>query len=147
VIIYEFRGSDMHKYIWWILPLVLILLLGCGPTNINADLGETFTLAIGQSAHITSEGMEVNFIEVIADSRCPEGVQCIWAGEASSLLKITHSGSTYQKVLTQPSLTEPPQTDFFEYVITFNLQPYPKAGEEIKDKDYRLELKIEKETN
>jgi hypothetical protein len=137
----------MRKYIWLILPLVLIFLLGCGPGDINANLGEKFTLAIGQSARITSEGMEVNFIEVIADSRCPQGVQCIWAGEASSVLEITRSGSTYQKVLTQPSLTEPPQTDFFEYIITFNLKPYPKAGEEIKDKDYLLELKMEKKVS
>jgi hypothetical protein len=147
LVIYEFGGSDMRKYIWWILPLVLIFLLGCGPGDINADLGERFTLAIGQRADIKSESIGVKFVEVIGDSRCPQGVQCIWAGEASSVLEINHLGATYKKVLTQPSLTDPPQTDFFEYIITFDLQPYPKAGEEIKDKDYRLELKIEKETN
>jgi hypothetical protein len=134
----------MRKYILWFLPVVLVLLLSCGPGEINADLGEKFSLAIGQSAYITSEGMAVKFIKVIGDSRCPQGVTCIWAGEASSLLEITYSGSTYQKVLTQPGFTEPPQSDYFEYVITFNLQPYPKAGEDIKDKDYRLELQIDK---
>jgi hypothetical protein len=137
----------MRKYKWLILPLVLIFLLGCGPSDINANLGEKFTLAIGQSARITSEGMEVNFIEVIADSRCPEGVQCIWAGEASSLIEISSADAGWRIVLTQPGPTEPPQTDFFDYVIIFSLQPYPKAGEEIKDKDYRLELKIEKKTS
>jgi hypothetical protein len=136
----------MRKHLLWILPIIIVLLSGCARQTgeINAALGEKFTLAIGQSASITGENLKVRFVEVVGDSRCPQGVECFWAGEASSQIEITYSGSTYQKVLTQPGASEPTQTDFGDYKITFDLQPYPKAGEEIKDKDYRLELQVDK---
>lgn len=135
----------MRRHILWILPLIFVLLSGCaGQTVETANLGGKFILTIGQSAAISGENLEVRFVRVIGDSRRPQGVQCIWAGEASSLIEISYSGSRYQKVLTQPGETEPPQTDFNNYIITFNLQPYPVAGQEIKDKDYRLELRFDK---
>jgi hypothetical protein len=139
----------MRQHLLWVLPLIIAILSGCvaPAADINVALGEKSSLAIGQSASITGEELKVKFIKVIGDSRCPQGVQCIWAGEASSLIEITYSGSTYQKVLTQPGASEPAQTDFSIYEITFDLQPYPKAGEEITDKAYRLEFQVDKKTS
>jgi hypothetical protein len=139
----------MRKHLFWALPLIIAILSGCAgqANNINAALGGQFSLSIGQSATITEEGLKIKFIEVIGDSRCPQGVQCIWAGEANSLIEITYSGSTYRKVLTQPGASEPAQTSFSVYEISFDLQPYPKAGEEITDKDYRLKLQVDKKTS
>jgi hypothetical protein len=136
----------MRRHLFWVLPLITAVFTGCaGPApDINATLGERFSLAIGQSAVIAEEGLRVKFIEVIGDSRCPHGVECLWAGEASSLIEITYSGSTYRIVLTQLGASVPAPTDFNVYEITFDLQPYPEAGKEIKDKDYRLELHVDK---
>jgi hypothetical protein len=136
----------MRKHMLWVLPLVILILSGCAgqSSGLKAGLGEKFTLAIGQNATITGEDLNIRFVEVVADSRCAQGVQCIWAGEASSHIEITYSGVTYQKILTQPGASEPPQADFAAYEITFDLQPYPQAGEQIKDKDYRLELQVDK---
>jgi hypothetical protein len=139
----------MRRCLLWVLPLIMAILSGCtGPAaDINAALGEQFSLAIGQSATITEAGLKIEFVEVVGDSRCPQGVQCIWAGEANSLIEITYEGSTYQKVLTQSGASEPLPTDFNNYEITFNLQPYPEAGKEIKDRDYRLELQVDRKTS
>jgi hypothetical protein len=136
----------MRKNLLWVLPLIMIILPGCaGPAaDVNAALGERFTLSIGQSAVIADEGLKIKFIEVVGDSRCPQGVQCIWAGEASALIEITYSGSTYRKVLTQPGASESTTTDFGIYEIAFSLQPYPQAGKEIDAKDYRLQLQVDK---
>ncbi len=136
----------MRKHLLWILPLLLLLLPACSrqTPGLTAKLGENFYLAIGQSVSITGENLEVRFIKVIGDSRCAQGVQCIWAGEANSQVEFSRSGSTYQKVLTQPGLTEPPQTGFMDYQITFDLKPYPVAGQKTEDKDYLLQLNIKK---
>jgi hypothetical protein len=136
----------MRRHLLWVLPLILVILSGCAgqPSELKVGLSQKFALAIGQSAAITEEGLKIKFIEVIGDSRCPQGVQCIWAGEASSLIEITYSGSTYRKVLTQLGASGPALNDFGMYKITFDLQPYPEAGQEIKDKDYRLELQFDK---
>ena len=45
------------------------------------DLGAEFTLAPGQSAKARDEDVEVGFVEVTGDSRCPTDVTCVWAGE------------------------------------------------------------------
>ena len=129
-----------------VLPVILALLSGCaGHTGeINAALGEEIVLAVGQGASIVREGLEVRFIEVISDSRCPQGATCVCAGEASCLVKISDSESTYRKVFTQPGLSGPFQTSFKEYDITFDLKPYPQVGKEIKSEDYRLQLEIDK---
>jgi hypothetical protein len=136
----------MRRHLFWILPLITAILTGCAgvAAEIHVSLGEQFSLAIGKSATIPEEGLRVKFIEVIGDSRCPQGVECLWAGESSSLIEITYSGSTYRIVLTQLGASVPAPTDFNVYEITFDLQPYPEAGKEIKDKDYRLELEFDK---
>lgn len=107
-------------------------------------LDERFILSPGESASIKGEDLAMRFVEVIGDSRCPTGVVCIWAGEVSCLLEITNSGKTSEKVLVQPGQTEPPKTDFADYQITYDVQPYPRAGEQIKKDDYRLTLAVSK---
>ncbi|OGO06412.1 MAG: hypothetical protein A2Y92_02645 [Chloroflexi bacterium RBG_13_57_8] len=138
----------MYSRILWIIPIVVVLLAGCGgPSDqLNPAIGEKFMLSIGQSASIKGENLVVRFVEVVGDSRCPQDVTCIWAGEATSLIEITFSGNTYQKALTQPGLTEPPQTDFQNYLIMFDLQPYPRANVTTEKKDYRLQLEFQKKS-
>jgi hypothetical protein len=133
----------MRKYLLWILPLVLLIIAGCGaPADIYANPGITFTLAIGQSASLNGEDLVIRFVDVIGDSRCAAGVVCIWAGEASCLVEIDYADKTFEKVLTQPGVTEPAQTDFADFTIAFDLKPYPQAGQQTEDKDYRLDLAI-----
>ena len=137
----------MRKYLLWILAAIslLMVLFGCSkPTENEVSLGQEFTLFVGQSAVIAGENFSVKFVEVISDSRCPKGATCIWAGEASCLLEITNSESTYRKVLTQSGLSGPSNTNFIDYEITFDIQPYPELGKETNKKDYRLQLVISK---
>ena len=137
----------MSRYIISLaIGLALLLVAGCSgqPTEISANLGKEFNLAIGQSAAIAGEDLRIQFIEVISDSRCPEGAICVWEGEVSCLVEITHSGSPYRKVLTQPGLSGPSSADFKNYEITFDVKPYPEVEKEIPNKDYRLQLVISK---
>ncbi len=137
----------MRKYLLCILAAIslLIVLFGCSkPTENEVGLEQEFTLSIGQSAVVVGENFSIKFVEVISDSRCPKGATCIWAGEASCLIEITDSESTYRKVLTQSGLSGPSNTSFTNYEITFDLQPYPEMGKEINKKDYHLRLVISK---
>ncbi len=138
----------MRKQIIWLSIAILLLSVafGCGgktPEQVEAGLGEEFTLSIGQSARIPSENLVIKFIEVISDSRCPQGATCIWAGEASSLLKITSAQSTFEIVLTQSGFPQS-ETSFADYKITFFLQPYPELGKKISEKEYRINLTVTK---
>ena len=125
--------------------LLLLLLAACGGEagEVKANLGQEFSLSIGQTASIQDEALKLKFLEVISDSRCPKDVTCVWQGQASCLVEITYSELLHKVTLIQPGLSEEPsQIDFNDYLIKFNLTPYPEAGKEIKKNDYRLRLVV-----
>lgn len=134
------------RYVVIYAVIVFVILAGCDGNQmpITVGLGEVFTIGVGQSARIASEDMEVTFIEVIGDSRCPQNVNCVWEGVASSHVKITHEGVDYSIVLNQPGLTEQASETFINYTVTYSLNPYPREGEEIPEKDYLLTLNVTK---
>ncbi|MDD1656926.1 MAG: hypothetical protein LUQ41_00485 [Methanomicrobiales archaeon] len=124
--------------------ILSILVAGCAGNQeaVTVRTGEVFTIGIGQSARIAGEDMVITFEEVIGDSRCPREVVCVWAGVAASRVRIIHLGTPSSLVLNQPGLSEDAQETFGDYTLTFNLNPYPRAGEEIPPDEYRLTLSI-----
>ncbi|UCB42732.1 MAG: hypothetical protein JSV77_09805 [Dehalococcoidales bacterium] len=116
----------------------------CGPGDVEADLGEEFSLAIGKKAVITGEDLEIRFKEVSEDSRCARDVVCPWEGRVKCLLEITSDGVSEEITLTQPGLTDQPAQEFYRgYVFTFNVEPYPEEAEkQIKSSEYRLVLTV-----
>ena len=60
----------------------------------TVPLGQPFELPVGQSATIGDELLTVSFQSVTADSRCPIGVLCIWAGEGVVALEARRLPST-----------------------------------------------------
>lgn len=49
---------------------------------IKIPLGQTLSL----------DGMTIEFIEVLEDSRCPEDVVCVWAGQAKVKVRVSKDG-------------------------------------------------------
>ena len=127
--------------------LMLLFLAACGEgaAEVKADLGQKFSLSLGQTASIQGKELQLKFLEVTNDSRCSKGVACFWQGQASCLVEISYLESLNKVTLVQPGLTEEPsRIDFNDYLIEFNLTPYPEAGKEIKKSDYRLQVVITK---
>jgi hypothetical protein len=139
----------MLKRISIIIGLITLLALltpacSSGTTSeIKAVIDEEFRLPIGETVVITGEGLRVKFEAVTADSRCPQGVTCIWAGEAKCQTAITLNKITDPLVFTV-SGGSPSQTTFKGYTFSFNLEPYPKAQQTIDKNSYILIMKITK---
>ena len=132
-----------------LVTLMLLLSFGCNSQTdeVTANLGQEFKLKIGQTALIEDEQISFKFVEVVTDSRCAKGATCIWQGEVTCIVEITYFESLHRKTLTQPGLTQEPSKDVFkEYSITFNVQPYPELGKDIKTNEYWLQLMIEKKS-
>lgn len=53
---------------------------------LQVRFGEWFWLGEGESARI--DGLVVTFTKVLADSRCPPDVQCVWAGDVTTLVAV-----------------------------------------------------------
>ena len=140
-----FKQKRMVYIVYLTVMFAILSLAACSPqpNEINAKLGEEFSLMPGQSASIMGEPLAIRFVEVVNDSRCPTGVTCIWEGEVTCLVEIIYADSQNRMTLTQPGSGQG-NTDFEEYSIEFQVQPYPEAGKQIAKKDYRLQLVIDK---
>jgi hypothetical protein len=128
------------------LALGIALLSGCS-SALKAFPGSEFTLSMGQNARIASESMEIKFIAVTEDSRCPKNVQCIQAGKVSCDVEISKDGTKGNILLTQTGLTDNSgEYTYPNYAIVFDVSPYPEAGKQISSGDYRLSLTVSKST-
>jgi len=131
----------------YLLSLVLVLVAaGCAGSNpvTTARLDEPFTIGIGQSASLADEEMVITFVKVIGDSRCPKDAVCIWSGVCSFEVSITYRGKDYPLALKQPGLTDQAEDMFFDYDLTFRIDPYPSASEPVDPEDYQLTMTVSK---
>ena len=51
-------------------------------------MNREFDLRVGQEITVAGTDMKVRFDSVKEDSRCPEGVDCIWEGNAKIALTL-----------------------------------------------------------
>ena len=66
-----------------------------------AATGEPFVLAQGEAVEVA--GHALRFLDVVEDSRCPEGVTCVWEGRAKVRLSASSpDGLSATQVLTLP---------------------------------------------
>ena len=129
----------------WI-AILLGLCIGCAGSDefVKADLGREFSLRIGQTAQIENEQLAIRFNGIAADSRCPRGVQCFWAGEVKCDMVVTLNGESSNITLTQSGADQSSEATYQEYRFIYSVEPYPEAGKQIAAEDYRLNLTIDK---
>ena len=127
--------------------LVCLALAGCGAapaTDSRAvDLGAEFTLAPGETVFVKAAEMNVRFVAVTEDSRCPADVTCIWAGEVKVSLEIRESSQAVSQVEISAGAGS---TVAGGYSVTVaRVEPQPVSTTRIAPGDYRVTLKIEKQ--
>jgi hypothetical protein len=87
--------------------------------------------------------MDIRFVDVTGDSRCPQGVECIWAGQVSCAVEITKYDIVNQLTLSDSAGSGASTgQDFQNYQILFSVTPSPTAGKTIAGDDYRLTLTV-----
>lgn len=127
-----------------ILVLVLLAAMGCEEITVN----KKFTLDANSSFLInrlysTADGQNSLRIYEISDSRCPEGVKCIWSGEVT--LKGKWTSYNEQTDVELHSVVKDQEKQPKGYTIQIvDAQPYPKFGTESKPEDLVITLKIQK---
>lgn len=98
-------------------------------------------LHIGQKLASPSlvSGLTIDFVEVVEDSRCPTGAECITAGTVTVRIK-TASGTLDTgdtTLILEAGQTEPTVKKLSKFSAVFiSLEPYPVAGETIDPADY-----------
>ncbi len=109
------------------------------------ELSTPFALGVTDKACNLDQNICIVMDSVYDDSRCPEGVNCIWEGNAKMRFKFTTSKNSYVLYLdTQPtSNIYHNDTIVGGYHISLNqLSPYPVEDNPIKLSDYAAEIQI-----
>ncbi len=87
------------------------------------------------------------FESVISDSRCPEGAQCFWAGDAEVKFRFVKSGDgpVYFNLHINQSFTNDTIAGGYKFTLKA-LNPYPSLKDLNLPRVYRAELEIEKQS-
>lgn len=115
----------------------------------NQDSTE-LVLEEGQNLFLEKEQVNLSFVRVLEDSRCPKGVQCFWAGVGA--VELTAMG-TYTRPQALLLATENIIDKNYAKSVVFNgytyrlvsLSPYPIKDKPKSDSEkYRVRLVIKK---
>lgn len=108
--------------------------------RVTAALGKEFIIRKG--AHVWVDGLEVAFLSIEEDSRCPKDVQCIWAGR----IRARFSAGGEEVELSLPGDQQVPNAAIVgSYIITLvAMDPVAIAGERRLDQGvYTATLRVE----
>ena len=109
---------------------------------IAAEPNQQFKLQVNKQKVITKDKLKITFVSVLEDSRCPIGVNCIWAGNARLQLKISQAKGASKTFELNTNLQ--PQVFKFEgYEIKLvDLTPTPKANIRINHNGYTATVSV-----
>ena len=111
---------------------VALGLSGCahvGNPDAPIALGTSTALRVGESRLVAGTSTSVGVTELVEDSRCPTGVQCVWAGRVRMALRL---GSNAATLATDSSFAAEGLSVRLDSVL-----PYPSSETRIATSDYR----------
>ena len=130
------------------LALSLGLLLG----GFNCDneqgktfqVGQNFELALGEAAACDCGGLTITFTEVLEDSRCPTGVECVWEGQAKIQFQLKmEDGEETIELIRRPGHDELARDTVGNDIYNLlEVSPYPEEGKDIPKENYRVEMVV-----
>lgn len=92
---------------------------------------------------VTSNGIKIEFVEMVEDSRCPADAQCVWAGNAKIKVKVTKNGKS--QVLDLEMVTKGMKPNYGDYLLTLNgLTPEPRSNIRINRNGYVATIGVKK---
>jgi hypothetical protein len=127
-----------------VLLLLIATLAACrstgAPAPHAASLKQEIQLAPKQQAAYGPQGLTVEFIRVVEDSRCPSDVECVWAGEVK--VEVATRINTAEAVKHEIKAGEHATVGAFRVGIV-NVHPVPVSTRQIPQEEYRVTLKVE----
>lgn len=128
----------------YLLVIFLFAGMGCEETVIEQGftIGKEVSFQVNQ-LYTSADGQYTLKITEVSDSRCPEGVQCIWQGEVTVKGDWTENKnkSSFEIHSVMSNQTKQP-TGYTVQIV--DAKPYPKYGTESKPENLVVTLLIQK---
>ncbi len=128
-----------------IIILVLFVFVACKTAKVNSN-----EVVFTSKNEVIENNYVIKIDKIISDSRCPEGITCIWAGELVMQLSVWENNQIKEtKVLTFSPNTKEENFAWFEKYIPNNKKLFRykispvKTEKQLELKDYKMELILE----
>ncbi|WP_373400242.1 hypothetical protein V8V91_12005 [Algoriphagus halophilus] len=113
----------------------------------NFQLGKPVNIAFHETITFCEAPISITFSKILEDSRCPENVVCIWQGLAELEVLIELEGKEEAYLLsTYPTFRNiPSEVQVKDYRFSLKeVSPYPNTTKSYQEKDYNIQLLVEK---
>jgi hypothetical protein len=114
-----------------------------------ARIGREFKIKVGRTLTFRGEVLRLRFVKVTSDSRCPTGVECVWAGNAEVLIEVSAGGARGKRTLslnTNAGQGRAAEDTYRRYTVKLvGLSPYPQSGRKIRPGEYTAILLVSKD--
>lgn len=127
------------------LILVFLVFIACKSVKENPN-----EITITSKKEVVVNDYVIEIDKIISDSRCPEGVTCVWAGELVMKLNVWENNELKEtKELTFSAKTEEGNLAWFgkfmprnKKLIRYKISP-SKTEKQLELKNYKIELILE----
>jgi hypothetical protein len=143
------QGLDLDREVSMRTALLVAIVLTLGCTDaldtggreyaLTAAVGEEFSLRIGERALLEDLALDVRFLEVAEDSRCPSNalILCVWIGDAAVVIETTPQFADAVHDTLHTTL-EPKAVQAGTVVLRLvSVDPYPEDVGPIPVEEYR----------
>jgi len=125
--------------------LCLLAVTACdeqNPVGPTVGVNERFTLAPSEVATVRDVDVNVQFVDVTGDSRCPADALCIQGGDALVHIRVLDRGATSAYELHTGDSSRATVTHNQLRIALVELQPYPFSSRTIAPGEYRATLTV-----
>lgn len=150
----------MLRRILWVCCLT-VLLAGCQmvgtptPTVVRAAMEQPFTLRRGEAARLPEARLDITFVSVPTDGRCPTTLECTETAPVEVVIKVQYTGFSVSSQLELSAHTDDegkvipdapgarPADRYGSVLITLlNVTPYPESRGPIRPDEYAVTLLV-----
>ncbi len=117
-----------------LLTLLITFLLG-GSAIAQAKGAKEVRVQVNKQARVSGTKFTVKFLELVEDSRCPIGTDCVWAGNAKIKIQITKNGKSPKIIELNSNGPETEAVDGYIFKLTA-LTPHPAINIRINRNGY-----------
>jgi hypothetical protein len=125
-----------------VIPILLLAFVLLSSATVAAQ--KIHYKTITQKECVKKKGYRLVLKQVVSDSRCPEGVTCVWAGEVSFVLSVYKDKKFVEDVTLSSANREQNLELFSKYlrkkVTSVGVLPYPKQGVSVDPESYVLKI-------
>jgi hypothetical protein len=113
-----------------------------GLESVPFTVDQSFNISLNQPAQNADGSVQLSLTNLLEDSRCPAGVECVWAGQVRVEIEVIVDDVTSGTTLTYQS-GQSISVDVGDFQISLtDVSPEPEPDNSLDAQDYRFSLTV-----